>query len=50
VLRLLPGGALSDGLRSVLQHGAGLPVRDFLVLAVWAVAAIAVAARTFRWE
>jgi ABC-2 type transport system permease protein len=49
-LRLLPGGALSDGLRAVLQHGTGLPVRDLLVLCAWAVAAIALAVRTFRWE
>jgi len=49
-LRLLPGGALSDGLRAVLQHGAGLPVRDLLVLCAWAAAAIALAVRTFRWE
>jgi ABC-2 type transport system permease protein len=50
VLRLLPAGALSDGLRSVLQNGGGLPVRDLLVLAAWAVAAIAITARVFRWE
>ena len=50
VLRLLPAGALSDGLRSVLQHGSTLPVRDLLVLVVWAAAAIALAVRTFRWE
>jgi ABC-2 type transport system permease protein len=50
VLRLLPAGALSDGLRSMLQLGGGVPVRDLLVLAVWAVVAIAVAARAFRWE
>jgi ABC-2 type transport system permease protein len=50
VLVLLPSGALSHGLRSVLQFGAGPPVRDLAVLAVWAVVAIAVAARTFRWE
>jgi ABC-2 type transport system permease protein len=49
-LTLLPSGALSDGLRSVLQHGAGAPLRDLAVLAVWATAAIALAARTFRWE
>jgi ABC-2 type transport system permease protein len=49
-LRLLPAGALSDGLRSMLQYGAGLPARDLIVLAVWAVAAIALAVRTFRWE
>jgi ABC-2 type transport system permease protein len=50
VLRLLPGGALSDGLRAVLQHGAGLPGADLLVLVVWAAVAITLAVRTFRWE
>jgi ABC-2 type transport system permease protein len=50
VLLLLPAGALSDGLRSVVQGGSGVPGRDLLVLAVWAVAAIAVTTRTFRWE
>jgi len=50
VLRLLPAGALSDGLRSVFQHGSGLPARDLLVLACWAVAGIAITARAFRWE
>jgi ABC-2 type transport system permease protein len=50
VLTLLPSGALSDGLRSVLQYGAGVPVRDLAVLVVWAAVAITLAARTFRWE
>jgi ABC-2 type transport system permease protein len=50
VLRLLPSGALSDGLRSVLAHAGGLPGADLLVLCVWAAAAIMLAARTFRWE
>jgi ABC-2 type transport system permease protein len=50
VLRLLPSGALSDGLRSVLRYGAGLPVRDLLVLAAWAAASISLASRLFRWE
>lgn len=50
VLELLPISALSDGLRAVLQHGAGLPVRDVVVLLVWAVVALGAAALTFRWE
>ena len=50
VLRLLPSGALSDGLHSVLQHGGGLPLRDLAVLAAWAVLGIGLAARLFRWE
>jgi ABC-2 type transport system permease protein len=49
VLRLLPAGALSDGLRAALGHG-GLPGTDLLVLVIWAVAASALAARFFRWE
>jgi len=50
VLKLLPPAALSDGLRTVLAHSGGLPVRDLLVLCAWAVVAITLAARTFRWE
>ena len=49
-LTLLPTGALATGLRSVLAYGAGVPLRDLAVLAVWAVVCIALAARTFRWE
>jgi ABC-2 type transport system permease protein len=49
-LRILPSGAMSDGLRGVLRYGAGLPARDVLVLAAWAVVGIGLAARTFRWE
>ncbi|WP_129839070.1 ABC transporter permease [Streptomyces sp. RFCAC02] len=50
LLRLLPVTALSDGLRDVLRDGAGMPWADAGVLAVWAVAAPAAAARWFRWE
>ncbi|HEY5833368.1 ABC transporter permease [Streptomyces sp.] len=49
-LELLPISALSDGLRDVLQHGAGVPWADLGVLAVWAVVGLAAAARFFRWE
>jgi ABC-2 type transport system permease protein len=49
-LRLLPAGALCDGLRGVLQGATGLPAKDLLVLVVWAIAGIALAARMFRWE
>ena len=49
-LELLPTGALSTGLRDALAYHAGLPVRDTVTLAVWAVVAIALAARSFRWE
>lgn len=49
-LRLLPSGAMSDGLRGILRYGAGFPARDLLVLAAWAVIGVVIAARTFRWE
>ncbi|GGY56410.1 ABC transporter permease [Streptomyces omiyaensis] len=50
VLALLPVSALSDGLRDVLQGGAGMPWADALILAVWAVLGLGAAARFFRWE
>jgi len=49
-LELLPTGALSTGLRDVLQHGAAFPAGNMITLLVWAVVAIALAARLFRWE
>jgi ABC-2 type transport system permease protein len=50
VLELLPTGALSTALRGVLAGGAGLPGRETIALAVWAVVGITLAARYFRWE
>ncbi|MGW0556328.1 ABC transporter permease [Streptomyces sp. NPDC002926] len=50
VLALLPISALSDGLRDVLQHGAGVPWGDLGILAVWAVLGLGAAARLFRWD
>ena len=49
-LQLLPTGALSTALRGVLASGAGLPAKETIALAVWAVAGITLAARFFRWE
>ncbi|MQA06445.1 MAG: ABC transporter permease [Streptosporangiales bacterium] len=49
-LQALPSTALAAGLRDVLAAGAGLPVLELLVLAGWAVVALAAAVRTFRWE
>ena len=50
VARALPAGALSDALHGSLTAGASVPGRAWVVLAVWATAAPAVAARWFRWE
>jgi ABC-2 type transport system permease protein len=49
-LELLPTGALSTGLRSVLQQGTVFPAGNVATLVVWAVAAIALAARFFKWD
>jgi len=50
VLGLLPIAALSEGLRDVLQHGAGMPWADLGILTAWAVAGLAAAGAFFRWE
>ncbi|MDQ1011500.1 ABC-2 type transport system permease protein [Streptomyces sp. V4I23] len=49
-LALLPISALSDGLRDVLQNGAGMPWGDLGILSVWALLGLGAAARLFRWE
>lgn len=49
VARLLPSGALGDGLRLALVDGQW-PLGQWLVLAVWALVAGAAAARWFRWS
>jgi ABC-2 type transport system permease protein len=47
--QLLPAAALSDALRISLG-AAGDASTPLLILAAWAVAAVALATRTFRWE
>ncbi|MFL6240818.1 MAG: ABC transporter permease [Actinomycetes bacterium] len=46
----LPIAALSQGLRDVLRSGVDAPTHDWIVLVVWALAALVAAAFTFRWE
>jgi ABC-2 type transport system permease protein len=48
--KLLPGTALSTGLRRVLEAGQSMPWGDLGLLAIWAVIAGVLAARWFRWE
>jgi ABC-2 type transport system permease protein len=48
--RALPAAALSDALHGTLSAAGHVPGRAWLVLAIWAVAAPATAALTFRWE
>lgn len=50
VLELTPAAALATGLRDVFTGGDATPLGALLVLAAWAVAALAAAARWFRWE
>lgn len=49
-LELLPVSALAEGLRDVLRDGAAFPGGPLVILAVWAVAGLALAARFFKWE
>lgn len=49
-LEALPTAALADGLRAVLTAGHAAPLHDVAALAGWAVAMLAAAAATFRWE
>jgi ABC-2 type transport system permease protein len=48
--RLLPAAALSDALHPMLGAGSGAPPEAWVALAIWALAAPAVAASTFKWE
>ena len=50
VAELLPAAALVDALTTTLTNGAGVDAKAWIVLLVWALAAPAAAAATFRWE
>jgi ABC-2 type transport system permease protein len=50
ILEATPTGALTEGLRAVLVAGGGVPWADVWILAAWALAGFAAAARWFRWE
>jgi ABC-2 type transport system permease protein len=49
VARLLPSGALGDGMRAAFLDGR-IDVLSVVVLLAWAVVAAVLTARTFRWE
>jgi ABC-2 type transport system permease protein len=50
VARALPSTALAEAARGALTEGAAVPDRVWPVLAVWALAAVALAIALFRWE
>lgn len=47
---LLPAAALTDALRAAMTTGAAMPISALVVLSIWGAGALAIAARTFRWE
>ena len=50
ISKVLPASALADALHGTLGHGTPVSSRDWIVMAVWAVAAPLVAGLTFKWE
>ena len=51
IAHVLPPTALSEALRRLIGSGGGWSLGwNLLLLAAWAILALAVAARTFRWE
>jgi ABC-2 type transport system permease protein len=48
--QLLPSAALVTALRATLTAGAPFPGSALVVLVIWLVLALGVAARTFKWE
>ncbi len=50
VVIALPSGAMAEALHRVLGHGGAPTIADWISLAIWAVAAPLLAARTFRFD
>jgi ABC-2 type transport system permease protein len=50
IASLLPAAALADLFRTGLGAGTTDPARATIVLAAWGIAAVVLAARSFRWE
>ncbi|HVT20762.1 MAG TPA: ABC transporter permease [Mycobacteriales bacterium] len=50
LLELLPLGAMTDGLRHVLNHGTSVPLHDWVTLAIWTAAGLTAASRWFKWD
>jgi ABC-2 type transport system permease protein len=48
--KILPSGALSESLRSVLDPARSFATGEFVILLLWAIGASLAAARFFRWE
>ncbi len=48
--RILPAAPLTDALRAAMSGTGALPLSSVLLLALWAVIFLGLAARTFKWE
>ena len=50
IAQILPAAALTQALQATMANNAPFPGSALLTLAIWAVAILMVAMRTFRWE
>jgi ABC-2 type transport system permease protein len=50
LVELLPLGAMSDALHHVLNRGLGVPLHDWITVAVWTLAGAAATSRWFKWD
>jgi ABC-2 type transport system permease protein len=50
LVELLPLGAVSDALHHVVNRGLGVPLHDWLTVAVWTLAGATAATRWFKWD
>jgi ABC-2 type transport system permease protein len=50
LVELLPLGAMSDALHHVLNRGLGVPLHDWITVAVWTLAGAVATSRWFKWD
>jgi len=50
IAQILPAAALTQALQATMSNNAPFPIFSLVTLAVWAVAILLVAIRTFKWE
>jgi ABC-2 type transport system permease protein len=50
IAQILPAAALTQSLQASMANGSSFPTFPFIVLLVWAILILLVAARTFKWE
>jgi ABC-2 type transport system permease protein len=48
--RILPAAALTQALQQSMAINSGFPLTPLIILAVWAIIILLIAARTFKWE